>query len=178
MVLGLMFACSLAAPDLSGWHRYSPDGSGLVFAMPGTVHIESKIDETGAAKRLYKCSATAGGITYTVVWGDPVEKLAQVDLSLWDKARTGKVVQAILDNTLDAAAKSSGGKQIYKKFGVRNDFSVLAGILDEEDGSASNIWITFTKRGLVVTSTRGPRTKAAAELELQFLRSVDLSARR
>lgn len=178
MVLGLVLTSALIAPDLSGWHSYSPEGSGLVFAMPGTVHIENKADETGAAKRLYKCYATAGNITYSIVWGDPVEKFAKVDLSLWEKARNGQVVQMILANTLEAAAKTSGGKQVFKKFGVRNDFPVLAEILDQQDGSASNIWAAFTKRGLVVASARGPRTKPAAEFELQFLNSLDMSARR
>lgn len=178
MVLGLVFASALFTPDQAGWHGYSPAGSGLVFAMPGTVHIESKADETGAAKRLYKCLATADGITYTLVWGELVEKFAQMNVTLWNKARTGQTVQTILGNTLDAIAKASGGKQIFKKFGVRNDFPTLAEIFEHDDGSASNAWAIFTNRGLVVASTRGPRTKAAAALELKFLSSLDLSARR
>ncbi|MFI5386308.1 MAG: hypothetical protein ACHQ50_09330 [Fimbriimonadales bacterium] len=178
MILGAVLAfASIAAPDQSGWHNYMPDGSGVRFAMPGTVRGDSKPDPTGGAKVLSRYRSIVNGNEFTIVFGDVANDLQATVQKLWDLDRSGATVKKILANTLNAANTETGGKVVFSKFGDLKGFPMLAEMLQTDDGLAVNEVAAFTKRGVVVARAKTPKTEGGVKEGIKFIGSLNLSAR-
>jgi len=177
MVLTAFLLVTLGAADQSGWHNYMPQGSGVHFSMPGTVHMDTAPDPTGGAKMLNRYRSEFKGNVYTILIGDVSSEFQPVVSQLWEQDRKGPKVKKILDNALKAQAAASGAKVRFNKFGDLKGFPILAQMQDNPDNSGTNTFAAFTKRGVVIASAVTPKTEDDVKEGMKFIGSVNLSDR-